>query len=127
MVRHRGTGRQENEKMNHIIELAERLGKAIADCPQAAGLRAAREELNNHQDLKKLFEDYQQQALKIATLEREQKTIEVEDKHLLQQLEDKLLASEVFKKFTAAQVEYVDVMRKVNEALQKPLAGTEKD
>ena len=111
--------------MNTIIELAEKLGKAIADSPQAAAMRTAREELNRHQDAIQLLKDYQDQIEKIAKLETEQKAVEVDDKHKLQTLQDKLLASEAFKKFTAVQVEYVDLMRKVNDAMQRQLSGTE--
>jgi len=111
--------------MAAIIELAERLGKAIADSPQAADLRAAREELDQHADIKKTLEDFRVQQEKIAQLEAEQKVIEVDDKHKLQDLHAALVSSEVFKKYTAAQVEYVDLMRKVNQAISTRLAATE--
>ena len=111
--------------MTASIELARRLGKAIADSPQGAAFRAARQELNAQPDVQKTLQDYQQQAEKIGQLEAEQKPVEVVDKHRLQELNDNLVASEVFKKFTAAQVEYVDLMRKVNQALQAELAETE--
>jgi cell fate (sporulation/competence/biofilm development) regulator YlbF (YheA/YmcA/DUF963 family) len=107
-----------------IIALAERLGKAISESPQAAGLRDARKALNAEPELRGLLEDYRKQADRIAQLEGDQKPVEVEDKHKLEQLQSKLFASEVFKKLTAAQVEYVDLMRKVNEALRAQLAET---
>ena len=110
---------------NEIIELAEKLGKAIAQAPQAQGLREARGELSKHPDVQQLLKDYQAQAQKIAKLEDENKPIEVDDKRKLQDLQIKLVSDETFKKYTAAQVEYVDLMRKVNSALQKPLAETE--
>lgn len=113
--------------MNDIIDLANRLGRAINDSPQAVTLRAAREEMNTHAEVTQLLKDFQTQADKIAKLEAEKKPIEVEDKHRLQDLQDKLVASETFKKFTAAQVEYVDLMRRVNGALREHIEQTEKD
>lgn len=113
--------------MADITELARQLGRAINSSPQAAGLRAARKALGDEPELDKLLKDYQGQAEKIAKLEEEKKPIEVEDKHKLQRLQDKLFASESFKKFTAAQVEYVDLMRRVNDALRRQLAETEGD
>jgi cell fate (sporulation/competence/biofilm development) regulator YlbF (YheA/YmcA/DUF963 family) len=107
------------------IELASRLGKAMADSPEAVALRAARVALNAEAELTSTLSEYQKQADKIAQIERQQKPVEVEDKHKLQELNDKLVASEVFKKFTAAQVEYVDLMRKVNDAIRRELAETE--
>lgn len=111
--------------MSACIELARRLGKAIAESPQAEALRAARAELDANPDLVEALNDYQQQAEKIEQLEEEQKPVEIGDKHRLQELNDRLVGSEVFKRFTAAQVEYIDLMRKVNEALQAELAETE--
>jgi len=110
-----------------IIQLAERLGKAIANSPQAMSLRTAREELDEQEDLSKMLTEFQEQAEKVARLERENKPIEVEDKRRLRELQDKLVASETFKRFTASQLEYVDLMRKVNEALRGQLMETEGD
>ncbi|MHC4982848.1 MAG: YlbF family regulator [Planctomycetota bacterium] len=113
--------------MSEMIELAERLGKAIADSPQASALRAAREELRKNAELSQLLKDFRAQAQKVAKLEGENKPIEVEDKHKLRDTQEKLAASDIFKKFTAAQVEYIDLMRKVNVALEQQLSATESD
>jgi cell fate (sporulation/competence/biofilm development) regulator YlbF (YheA/YmcA/DUF963 family) len=110
-----------------ITELAERLGKAIAASPEATKLREARDALAGEPELSKVLKEFQDQSEKIATLESENKPVEVDDKHKLRGLHEKLVASETFKKYTAAQVDYVDMMRKVNDALQAPLGETEKD
>ncbi len=102
-----------------ITELAEKLGKAIADSPQAQRMEKARKALHEKPELKKLLNDYQTQSDKIARLEQEQKPVEPEDKHRLEELQNKLLAAAEFKELTAAQVEYVDLMRKVNQAISK--------
>jgi cell fate (sporulation/competence/biofilm development) regulator YlbF (YheA/YmcA/DUF963 family) len=111
--------------MDPIIDLAAKLGKAIGQSQQALALRAAREEMHKQPELEKLLQQYQEQAQKIGQMEDENKPIEVEDKRRLQELHDKLVASEVFKKFTSVQVDYVDLMRQVNEALGRELSGTE--
>lgn len=111
--------------MDNIIELAERLGKAIAESPQAARLRKARSGMDAEQGTAKLMEDFQVQSDKMAHLEAENKPVEVEDKHKLQDLHQKLVASQAFKALAAAQVEYVDLMRKVHEALGRQLEATE--
>lgn len=113
--------------MNEIIELAGRLGKAIADSAQALKLREARKALHSQADIMQVMKDYQAQAEKIARLEDEKKPVEVDDKHKLDGLHGKLISSEVFKKYTSAQVDYIDLMRKVNEALRGQLAATEKE
>ena len=104
-----------------IIQLAETLGRALAETPETTKLRETRQGLQDDSDTAELLKQYQQQVEKVAQMERDKKPIEVDDKHKLQELEDKLLGAEPFKKFTAAQVDYADLMRKVNEAIRKQL------
>ncbi len=113
--------------MDEITELAERLGKAISESAQARNLRAAREATQQTPELARILEEHQAQLEKIARLEAENKPVEVEDKHKLQALHEKLIGSEQFKRLQAVQVEYADLMRRVNQALSKHLAETESD
>ncbi|NLW86649.1 MAG: YlbF family regulator [Planctomycetes bacterium] len=107
--------------MEDIINLAQRLGKAISDSPQAQKLRAAREELARQPQVEQILKDYQDQADRITKLENEQKPVEVADKRKLDELHSKLVSNDLFKKLTAAQVEYVDLMRKVNGSIRNQL------
>ena len=109
-----------------IIDMAEKLGKAISESSQAVKLREVRKELDQHKDVLETLQHYQEQAQKLEQLQHENKPVEVEEKHKLRDLHEKLVASEVFKRFTAAQVEYVDLMRQVNQTLRKQLAEVEK-
>ena len=111
--------------MSAITELAGRLGKTIASSPPATALRDAREALAAQPELAQLLTNFQNQSDKIRQLEAEGKPVEVDDKHQLQTLQDELVASEIFKKFTAAQVDYIDLMRQVNQAIQNELVPTE--
>ena len=119
------TSRKKEKRVDDITQLAQKLGAAIAQSPQAANLRAARKALDAQPDAKRLMEDLHRQSEKIVALERQNKPVEVEDKHKLQEINDKLVANEVFKKYTAAQVEYVDLMRKVNTAIGKALSDVD--
>lgn len=112
--------------MKEIIEQASNLGKSIAASPAATNLRAARAELEKHAGVLETLKKYQQQADKIGKLEDENKPVEVADKHALQNLHDQLVSSDVFKKFTGAQIEYIDLMRKVSDAMRSQLGETEK-
>ena len=111
--------------MSAITELASRLGKTIASSPQATALRDARAALNAEPELTQVLKDFQAQSDRIRQLEAENKPVEVDDKHNLQALQDKLVGSEIFKKFTASQVDYIDLMRQVNQAIQNQLVPTE--
>lgn len=110
--------------MSDIIELASRLGKAIAQSPQGSAMRKARADMNAEEEVMKLLREFQEQSQKIADLQRDSKPIEPEDKQKLDRLHEQLISKEAFKKFTAAQVDYVDLMRKVNEAISNELQET---
>ena len=58
---------------------------------------------------------------------RQNKPVEVADKHKLRDAHEKLMASAVFKRYTAAQVDYVDLIRKVSDAMRGELAPTEQN
>ena len=115
-----------DELVDAIISLAQRLGREIAESAAAKALRAAQEAVDGQPELKKLLEDYRVQSQKMMELRESGKPIEVSDKHRVQELQSKLAGSEVFKKLTGAQVEYVDMLRKVNDAMRKELAATER-
>lgn len=108
-----------------ILGLASRLGQTIAESAAAKALQAARQAVDADKDLQQVMRDYRLQADKLRKLEQETKPIEPEDKRALEAMNQKLAASEKFKALTAAQMEYVDLLRKVNEAVQKELATTE--
>lgn len=112
--------------MSEIIDLAGKLGKAIADSSQVAALRAARKAVEAQPDVTRLMQDYNQQAQKVGQLADQNKPIEVEDKKKLEELHRNLIASDVFKKFQSAQVDYMDLMRQVSMAVHKPLNEVEK-
>lgn len=111
--------------MEDIIKLARDLGNAIADSKEAKDLRQAKDALNAEEGLRDTLVQYQTQAAKMQQLEAENKIIEVEDKKTLRDLHEKLTGNETFKKFTAAQVNYVDLMNKVTQTIQQELAETE--
>lgn len=112
--------------MDDIMALAERLGKAIAASSQATKLNAARKALEAEPETAQLLNDYNAQARKIGQLEDQQKPVEVDDKYKLEALHNKLAASQTFKDFTSAQVEYVDMMRKVNQAISRNIGGPDR-
>jgi len=109
-----------------VTALAERLAKAIAESPEATALRAAKDAIRADSELAESLKSFNDLAEKVRTLTRENKPVEAWDKQELQRLHDVLVASELFKQYTAAQVNYADLMRRVSQTLGKELQETEK-
>ena len=103
------------------IEMATRLGKALADAPQSKALVDAHSKLSSDPAAKDLVQSFQNQAMKIAQLEQTNQPIGVDDKQRLQALNDQLMACDVYKQFLDAQVQYADLMRKTNLAIRSEL------
>ena len=111
--------------MDAILKLADQLGKTIAQSKQAADYRIAREAMNAQQEAMDLLKDFTEQFGKITDLTQKQQPIEPEDKRKLNDLQSKLAAQGTFKAFSAAQVEYTDIMRKVSQTILHHLQGVE--
>lgn len=111
--------------MADIIQLADQLGKAIGTSAQATAMRDARQAVEAQPELRKALNEYQTQVNKIAQLEHDRKPVEPQDKQKLQTLHDRLVSDPAFKRLTEAQMEYVELLRKVNQAVRQQLHATE--
>ena len=109
--------------MEKLIEMASELGKALATHQRTAVLKSAQEKLKEDKAATDLLEQYQQQAEHISGLEKEQKPIEVEDKHKMRDIEQQMAASESLREVTKRQVDFVEMMNKVKQAIDLQLGG----
>ena len=109
-----------------ILDMARTLGQALADSPQRQALHEAWLTLQEHKDVLETLGAFQQQAGKMQQLEQQGRPIEVEDKRKFQTLHDKLVASDIFKRYTAAEMEFSDLMRQVHATIRKQVADMEK-
>ena len=107
--------------MEKLIEMAQKLGRCIAVHERTVLLKKAQKMVDGDPQAGKLVEEYQQQAEKIHQLEQEQKPIEVTDKHKLREIEQKISNNESLKEMTRRQVDFVDMMRKVKQAIDEQL------
>jgi len=109
--------------MDQLMELAERLGRQIAAHERTTLLQKAQQAVNDDQPTKDLLTQYQQQAQKIQQLEQEQKPIEVDDKHQLQSLEEKLSTNPQISELARRQADFVEMMHKVKKAIDDQLGA----
>lgn len=111
--------------MSDILSLATQLGKAIADSSQGKAMKEAVTSLRTDPAALRLMQDYETQVDKISRLEYENKPIEVADKRAVSEMETKLAGNQRIKKFSEIQVEYMDLIRRVNQTIQGELSRVE--
>jgi len=109
--------------VDDALKLADQLGQAIAATKVAQDLRAAREAMHADKDTMDLLEKFMEQSAKLSQRIQDQQPIEPDDKHALNDLQAQVAAREGFKAFSAAQVEYVDLMRRISQSILKHLRG----
>ena len=107
--------------MQEIIELAEKLGKAIAAGPRHAAMAEARKKLRADPLATQLLKDFQEQAHKIARLEAETKPVEVADKRRFEELQQQIAGNDALKELMRVQADFSEMMNRVNHAIATPL------
>ncbi len=107
--------------MEQILEQAEKLGRMIALHERTAMWKQIQQQVAQEPETAEIIQGYQAQYAKIQQLQAENKPIEVEDKHLLQELEQKMMTNNSVKELTRRQMEFVELMKNVKETIDKQL------
>ncbi|MBI9017025.1 MAG: YlbF family regulator [Phycisphaerae bacterium] len=107
--------------MEKLIEMASELGQAIANHSRTADLRKAQKIVQEDSEASQLIEQYQVQGQKITDLQKQNKPIEVEDKHKLQEIETNICNNELLKELTKCQANFVELMQKVKQTIDDQL------
>ena len=109
--------------MEDLIEMAGLLGKKIAAHERSKLLAQAQQAVDGDESAGELVRQYHGQVTKIQQLETAGKPIEVADKHKLKELEEKISTNALLSELTRRQVDFVEMMHKVKEAIDKQMQG----
>jgi cell fate (sporulation/competence/biofilm development) regulator YlbF (YheA/YmcA/DUF963 family) len=111
-----------DESMDPILEQARHLGRLIQEHPYYQRLREADAAVRDDAEATKALEAYNQAATAIQEKEQKGRPVEPEEKRNLDTLRNDVVASEPIKAFSAAQANYADLMRRMNEAIFQSIA-----
>jgi len=107
--------------MEEILELASKLGAAIANHNRYKMFKEAEEQLKKDDEAREISEELEKQSRKIHVLEKDLKPVEVEDKKKLQQLKEKAASNQSIQNFLKVQIDYVELMTKANKRIAAEL------
>lgn len=107
-----------------LLKKADELGRAIAGNEKVRAYLTARTAVQNDSDAQALLRDYQAQAVHVQQLQAQQQPIEVADKQKLAELEGKMAGNESLKGLMRTQADYIELMNKINQAMEKPLSDS---
>ena len=108
--------------MEETLEIASKLGAAIAKHNRYKMFKDAEEQLKKDDEAKEISEKLEKQSRKIHELEKDLKPVEVEDKQKLRQLKEKVASNQSIQNFLKAQADYVELMAKVNKRIEAEFA-----
>jgi len=104
-----------------IMEAAEKLSQMVADHPATARYKAAQKAVTEDPEAGRLLADFDQQIEKLARQEQTGMPITDAQRAQLESLQSRIVSHLKIKNLNLAQVEFIDLLRKVNQTIQRPL------
>jgi len=106
-----------------ILDAATKLGRLLADHPAMKKYRELLKAIREDTEAQRLLADYSRQMDTIAEKEAKGQPVEVEDKRRLSDLQGRVAMHPQLREMQVAQMDYVDLMRKVDEAMSSSSAS----
>jgi cell fate (sporulation/competence/biofilm development) regulator YlbF (YheA/YmcA/DUF963 family) len=105
-----------------IMDAAEKLGQMLAEHPAVARYQAAQKTVAEDAEAGRLLQDFDRTLEKLGRQEQSGMPVTDAQRQQLEALQSRIVSHIKVKNLNLAQVEFVDLLRKVNQTIQKPLA-----
>jgi len=113
--------------MDDVLDLAVRLGRAIAASPQFLAMKATELKTRKNPQIQEITTAYEAQMKRIGELERQNKPIEPEDKSKLAELRERVQSLPELQELLRMQADYTELMIKVNQSISAELLIGDED
>ena len=111
--------------MDHVLELARKLGQEIRNSERYRLLREAEKGVLGDTEARQIQDDLEKQLHKIRELESAMKPVEVADKREFSRLQELASRHPGLQELLKAQTDYFEMMNNVNTAILTELAPPE--
>jgi cell fate (sporulation/competence/biofilm development) regulator YlbF (YheA/YmcA/DUF963 family) len=108
---------------DEILKAAGNLGAMVATHPTVASYKETIRQLDLDVSAKSLLQQYEQLIETLSMKEAQMQPIEVAEKQQFERLQQSIMMSPMLKKFATVQGEYMELMRKVQEAINGGMSG----
>jgi cell fate (sporulation/competence/biofilm development) regulator YlbF (YheA/YmcA/DUF963 family) len=108
-----------------IMEAAENLGKLLSQHPAVEKYKNAQRVVSEDPEAGRLLADFDRQLETLGRLEQSGGTVTDAQRMQLESLQSRIVSNLKVKALNMAQVEFVDLLRKVGQTYQRPLVGPE--
>jgi cell fate (sporulation/competence/biofilm development) regulator YlbF (YheA/YmcA/DUF963 family) len=104
-----------------IMEAAEKLGQLLAQHPAVEKYKQAQKAVADDADANRLLSEFERQLESLARLEQSGQAVTDAQRMQLESLQSRLVSHIKIKALNLAQMEFVDLLRKVSQTYQRPL------
>ena len=108
-----------------VIKAAQEIGTMLAGHPKVGRLEAAVKKLHGDTDAQRALNDLNRHLNTVAEKEMSGQPIEVADKQKLRDLQNAVVHNLTLREFQLAQMDYVDLVRKLDDAMYGSSAAAE--
>ena len=105
-----------------ILDAAEKLGQILKDHPAVERFKAAQKSVSDDPEAGRLLADFERQLETLGRQEQSGRPVTDAQRLQLESLQSKIVSHIKIKNLNLAQVEFVDLLRKVSQTYQRPLA-----
>ena len=104
-----------------ILDAAEKLSAMVADHPATAKYKAAQKAVSDDPEAGRMLADFDRQIDTLGRQEQQGLPITDAQRMQLESLQTRIVSNLKVKNLNLAQVEFVDLLRRVNQTIQRPL------
>ena len=107
-----------------IMDAAEKLSQMVADHPAVARYKSAQKAVTDDPEAGRLLADFDRQIESLSRQEQTGMPITDAQRQQLETLQSRIVSHIKIKNLNLAQVDFVDLLRKINQTIQRPLTET---
>lgn len=104
-----------------ILDAAEKLSAMVADHPATAKYKAAQKAVTDDAEAGRLMADFDRQIETLSRQESQGVPVSDAQRMQLESLQGRIVSNLKVKNLNLAQVEFIDLLRRVNQTIQRPL------
>ena len=104
-----------------IMEAAEKLSQMVADHPATSRYKQAQKVVTEDAEASRLLSEFDRQIETLARQEQTGMPLTDAQRQQLESLQSRIVSHIKIKNLNLAQVEFIDLLRKINQTIQRPL------
>jgi cell fate (sporulation/competence/biofilm development) regulator YlbF (YheA/YmcA/DUF963 family) len=105
-----------------ILQEAEKLGQMLKDHPAVARFKSAQKAVADDPEASRLLGEFERQLEALGRQEQQGRPVSDAQRLQLESLQSKIVSHIKIKNLNLAQMEFVDLLRKISQTYQRPLS-----